>query len=146
MTLPLKNCRSGARKAKLWEELPEQSPQSQIFGRVAGAEPAKPNFRKSCRSRARKAKFSEELPEQSPPEDLNLRAITYDPLIIRSSDQLTSELVIITTVNSPVIAAAVNLTSPVTSASEAQFSDSTEIIVTREQRGSILVQTVLSMA
>ena len=39
------------------EELPEQSPQSQILGRVAGAEPAKPNFRKSCRSRARKAKF-----------------------------------------------------------------------------------------
>ncbi len=63
-----------------------------------------------------------------------------------SSDQLNSELVIITTVNFPVIAAAVNLTSPVTFASEAQFSESTEIIVTREQKGSILVQTVLSMA
>ena len=32
------------------------------------------------------------------------------------------------------------------SASEAQFSESTEIIVTREQKGSVLVQTVLSMA
>ena len=37
--------------------LSEQSPQSQILGRVAGAEPAKPNFRKSCRSRAHKANF-----------------------------------------------------------------------------------------
>ena len=28
--------------------MPEQSPWSQILGRVAGADPAKPNFRKSC--------------------------------------------------------------------------------------------------
>jgi hypothetical protein len=38
---------------KVYEELPEQIPQSQ-------------KFMKSCRSRARKANIYEELPEQSP--------------------------------------------------------------------------------
>ncbi len=76
----MKNCRSRARKAKFYEEFPEQSPQSQIYEELPDQSLHSQNFMKSCRSRARKAKilwrvagaepakpkFYEELPEQSP--------------------------------------------------------------------------------
>ncbi len=80
---PLETCRSRARKAKIcYEELPEQSPQSQIFlWRVAGAEPAKPKILwRVAGAEPAKPKFYEELPEKSPQNQTDERVSELDEL------------------------------------------------------------------